>query len=138
LALKSKPWFFKSNLFEISEALGLNIKNLGQAQALVKQNWLKSSFRHGALTDGSSGAILWKDQECYLVQAPKISSSLVVGAGDGFLAGYLYGLRSGKNLKESAAWAGAFGAAVAAYGVQGFNRAEASRFYQQVKVRRVL
>jgi 1-phosphofructokinase family hexose kinase len=137
-AVKAKPWFFKSNLFEISEALGQKIKNLKQAQVLVKKNWLKNSFRHGALTDGSSGAILWKDQECYLVQTPKVAAALVVGAGDGFLAGYLYGLRKGKGLKEAAAWAAAFGVTVAARGIQGFDRTEAGRFYKKVKVRRVL
>lgn len=137
-AIKAKPWFFKSNLFEISEALGQRVKNLKQAQVLVRKNWLKNNFRHGALTDGSSGAILWKDQECYSIQTPKVTSSLVVGAGDGFLAGYLYGLRKGKSLKEAAAWAGAFGATVAASGIRGFSREKAGRFYKQVKVRRVL
>jgi 1-phosphofructokinase len=137
-AIKAKPWFFKSNLFEISEAMGQRIQNLKQAQVLVRKNWLKSSFRHGALTDGSSGAILWKDQECYLIQTPKVASALVVGAGDGFLAGYLYGLRKGKDLKEAATWAGAFGATVAAGGIQGFRREEVFSFYKRVKVRRLL
>ena len=137
-ALKAKPWFFKSNLFEISEAMGQRVKNLKQAQALVKRNWLKNSFRQGALTDGSSGAILWKDQECYLIKTPKVGSSLVVGAGDGFLAGYLYGLRKGNDLKEASAWAGAFGVTVAASGIQGFSREEVGRFYKKVKVRRLL
>jgi 1-phosphofructokinase len=137
-ALKAKPWFFKSNLFEISEALGLKIKNLKQARQLVKKNWLKNSFRHGALTDSSAGAIVWLDRECYLVQVPKVSSPLVVGAGDGFLAGYLRGIQSGKSLKDSAALAGAFGAVVASLGIQGFNPTEVSRFLKRVKVRRVL
>ena len=137
-AVKAKPWFFKSNLFEISEALGQKVQNLKQAQVLVQKNWLKNSFRHGALTDGSSGAILWKDQECYLIKAPKMVSALVVGAGDGFLAGYLYGLRKGKSLKEAAAWAGAFGVTVAARGIQGFSREEVGLFYKRVKVRRIL
>jgi len=137
-ALKAKPWFFKSNLFEISEALGHEVKSLKQAQVLVKKNWLKSSFRHGALTDGSAGAIVWRDRECYLVQTPKVSSSLVVGAGDGFLAGYLRGSQLGKSLKDSAVLASAFGAAVAASGIQGFSQAEVFRFLKLVKVRRVL
>jgi 1-phosphofructokinase len=137
-ALKAKPWFFKSNLFEMSEALGQGVATLKQAQSLVRKNWLKSSFRHGALTDGFAGAIVWKDQEAYLVQPPKVASGLVVGAGDGFLAGYLYGLRSGKSFKESAVLAGAFGASVASSGIQGFNPDEVSRFYKRVKVRRVL
>ncbi len=137
-AIKAKPWFFKSNLFEISEALGQRIQNLKQAQELVRKNWLKNNFRHGALTDGPSGAILWKDQKCYLIQTPKVTKALVVGAGDGFLAGYLYGLRNGKSLKEAAAWAGAFGVMVAASGIQGFSREEAGRFYKKIKVRRVL
>jgi 1-phosphofructokinase family hexose kinase len=137
-AVKAKPWFFKSNLFEISEALGQRVQSLKQAQVLVRKNWLKNSFRHGALTHGSSGAILWKDQECYLIQTPLVKSPLVVGAGDSFLAGYLYGLRKSESLKEAAAWAGAFGATVAAKGIQGFSREDAGRFYKKVKVRRVL
>jgi 1-phosphofructokinase family hexose kinase len=137
-ALKAKPWFFKSNLFEISEAMELKIRDLKQAQQLVEKNWLKNSFRHGALTDGSAGALVWRDGECYLVQTPKVSSSLVVGAGDGFLAGYLLGVQSGKSLKDSAALAGAFGAAVAFSGIQGFKSTEVSRFLKRVRVRRVL
>jgi len=137
-ALKAKPWFFKSNLFEISEALGRRIKTLKEAEGLVKKNWLKASFRHGALTDGSSGAIVWKDRECYLVQGPKVSSALVVGAGDGFLAGYLKGVNTGKGLKESAALASACGAVVAAAGIHGFTSEKVSKQLKQIKMRRVL
>jgi 1-phosphofructokinase family hexose kinase len=137
-ALKAKPWFFKSNLFEISEALGQPIKNLKEAEILIKKNWLKASFRHGALTDGSSGAIVWKDKEGYIVQAPPVSSALVVGAGDGFLAGYLKGVNAGKGLKESAVLAGACGTAVAESGIQGFNSSKVSQLLKRVKVRRVL
>ncbi len=136
-ALKAGPCFFKSNLFEISEALDRPIQDLKQALAFVKKNRQRKGFQQGALTDGASGALVWNEGECYRVQPPKISSPLVVGAGDGFLAGYLYGSRLGNRLNVSAAWAGAFGAAVAASGIQGFTQAEAARFHQKVTVRQL-
>lgn len=116
--LKAKPWFFKVNLFEFSEAMGRKVKSLDQVPALVK----KLGLPHGAVTDGARGALLWEGGEWVKVRLGKpIKSSLVVGAGDAFLAGYLKCLYEDFPLKGRAVIASASGAAVAQTNILKFD-----------------
>jgi len=116
--LKANPWFFKVNLFELSEALGRKVKSLDQVPAAVK----KLGLTHGAVTDGARGALLWEGGEVVTVKLKKpIKSPLVVGAGDAFLAGYLKCLNENYPLKGRAVVACASGAAVAQNGIHNFE-----------------
>jgi 1-phosphofructokinase len=116
--LRAKPWFFKVNLFELSEAVGRPLKSLDQVSAIVK----KMGLTHGAITDGAKGAVVWDGEEAILVKfLPAVKSPLVVGAGDAFLAGYLKTLFSKFPLKARAVIACASGAAVAQTSIRQFN-----------------
>jgi 1-phosphofructokinase len=138
LALKAKPWFFKVNRYELVEGLSIKAASLKKVIDIVKKNWLKKGFEQGAVTDGAVGALLWHYPECYWIQTPRSKKELVVGAGDGFLAGYLYALQTKKDLKTSGIIAGAFGAEVAACGILGFTIAGVKKTQRAVKIRRVL
>ncbi len=116
--LKAKPWFFKVNLFEFSQAVGKPLKKLDQIPTIVS----KLGLTHGAVTDGHRGAIVWEGEEVVLVKiSSAIKSPLVVGAGDAFLAGYLKCLHEKFPLKARAVIACASGAAVAQTNIHQFK-----------------
>jgi 1-phosphofructokinase len=130
--LKAKPWFFKVNLFEFSEAMGRMVKSLDQVPAIVK----KLGLTHGAMTDGARGALLWQDGEMARVQLTKpIKAPLVVGAGDAFLAGYLKCLYENFPLKGRAVVACASGAAVAQTNIHQFEILTVAKLLKNVLLR---
>lgn len=62
----------------------------------------KYNISHFVLKQGDKGAIGYKDGE--IVKSPAFSPSKIVdiiGAGDGFMAGYIYSLIDNKSLEES-------------------------------------
>ncbi len=137
-ALKAKPWFFKVNLYEFSEAMSKNFKNLDNVGRSLEKVCLSRGLVHGAITDGSHGAIVWKGREAFRVHGRSIRSKLIVGAGDGFLAGYLKCVSAGKSLKESAVFACASGAAVATQNIRGFDKKSVEKHLKSVKVKKIL
>jgi fructose-1-phosphate kinase PfkB-like protein len=136
LALKAKPWFFKVNLFEFSEAVGRKIGNLGQLAKSLEKLCLSRGLEHGAVTDGPNGAIVWRGREVYHVRGRSAGSKLVVGAGDGFLAGYLWCLQKRMDLRDSARNACALAATIASHGIHGFDQTDVLRTLKSVKIRR--
>ena len=136
-ALQAKPWFFKVNLFEFSEATHQKIKNLKQFSNQLP-GLLKSGLLHGAVTNGAEGAVLWNgNQAVWVKSSQKVKSSFVVGAGDAFLAGYLKGLQSRKSFEDCAKLACAAGTAVAMTGIKGFDVKLVSKLMKSLKVKKI-
>lgn len=135
--LKAKPWFFKVNLHELSEALGQKIPNLGSAPALSRNILVRMGITHGAVTDGANGAVVWEGREAYWVRySGHAVKQFVVGAGDGFLAGYLKGFHIKNGLKDRAVLACAAATAVAQSGIMGFTPKLALKLMKSVTVKR--
>ncbi|HTC21286.1 MAG TPA: PfkB family carbohydrate kinase [bacterium] len=133
-ALEARPWFFKVNLFEFSGALGQKFSNLDQVASRLP-TFLKSGLLHGSVTNGLEGALLWNGPvACWVRSSQKIKSRLVVGAGDGFLAGYIRGLQTRKSFFDCARLACATGTAVAKTGIMGFDPGLVSKLLKSVKV----
>jgi len=136
-ALQKRPWFFKVNLFEFSAAMGRKFKNLEN----VRTQWssfLKMGLLHGAVTNGPEGAFLWNGPvACRVSNARKVSNRMVVGAGDGFLAGYLKGLQSRKNFWECAKLASATATSVAHTGIMRFDPKTQSKYLRSVNLTRI-
>jgi 1-phosphofructokinase family hexose kinase len=138
IALKARPWFLKVNLFEISQALNRKIRGIRQVPVLVKSIFLPRGLNFGAITDGASGAVVWKGREIFhVVSTVRKPRTLVVGAGDAFLAGILKGLLEKKNLEACARLAAVCGAVVAQHGIQGFNPRLISKRIEKVKCVRI-
>ncbi len=136
-ALEAKPWFFKVNLFEISEALKVKFTNLDQVARFLPQ-LIKLGFLHGAVTHGSEGAILWNgNKACRVRSKEKVRNAFVVGAGDAFLAGYLKGLQTHESFEVCAKLACATGTAVAVKGIAGFDARLAGRLLKSVRVKNI-
>ena len=137
-ALKTAPWFFKVNLYELSETLKIKVTSLAQVPRILKSRFLPHGLIHGAVTDGPKGAIVWENSLVYSVRPPKVrTQKLVVGAGDAFLAGYLAACNQGKDLKGRARWACAAGTVVASNGIMGFKVKDMTRNVKRVKVEKV-
>jgi 1-phosphofructokinase len=136
-ALDARPWFFKVNLFELSGALGRKFSSLDQVASRIPA-FLKSGLSHGSVTNGSEGALLWKGPvSCRVRSTQKIKNHMVVGAGDGFLAGYIKGLQTRKSFPECAKLACATGTAVAKTGIMEFDPGVVSGLLKSVKVARL-
>ena len=137
-ALKARPWFLKVNLQELSEALGKRIPGLSAVPALKHGLLAQMGLLRGAVTDGSNGAIVWDEKETLLVKyTGKRVKGFVVGAGDGFLAGYLKGAQQNKNLQDRAGLACATATTIARTGIMHFEPRLASKLLQSVKTRKV-
>ena len=133
-ALEARPWFWKVNLHELKQAWGVRWKDLAKLVPQVPRLRQKGLI-HGAVTHGPEGALVWDSSRLYRVFSDiQFKSRLIVGAGDGFLAGYLAAYQAGLDLKDRSLWAGALGATVAEYGIQGFT---ADHFKQNLKKVRV-
>jgi 1-phosphofructokinase len=134
-ALAAKPWFFKVNLFEFSEAIHRKLSSLKQVVHLVP-GLIRSGLLQGAITNGAEGSILWQAQHvCRVKSAQVVKNSLVVGAGDAFLAGYLKGIQSRKSFEECVKLACAAGTTVALSGISGFKTSLFQKQLKKVKVR---
>jgi 1-phosphofructokinase len=138
-ALKSRPWFLKVNIFEISEALKRKIMDIRQVPALIKSTLRPKGLSFGAITDGARGAIVWNDHLIFRAYCHRAKpNGLVIGAGDAFLAGFLKGVRDKLSLEACARLAAAAGAVVARRGIHGFNPRLVSEQLKKVKLIRIL
>jgi fructose-1-phosphate kinase PfkB-like protein len=96
----------------------------------------KLGLTHGAVTDGAKGALLWEGGEVVRVKLSKpVKSSLVVGAGDAFLAGYLKCLYENFPLKGRAVVACASGAAVAQTNIHQFDTISVAKFLKSMTLK---
>jgi 1-phosphofructokinase len=124
LALKyacdAGPDFLKINRFELSEILKGKIHSLDQVKKL--HGWfLTHHIVSGAITEGPQGALLWENHKMIRVAFEKrIQYSHTLGAGDAFLAGYLFGLYRKWNLNQRIRYATTMATKVARNGIDGF------------------
>jgi len=120
-ALEARPFFVKVNLFEMGQALGTGFRDLGSFRPRIPA-LIRRGIVRGAVTEGARGAIAWDGAEILRLKSPDpVRSPGVVGAGDGFLAGWLAGFSVGLPLEERARFAAACGARVARSGIWKFR-----------------
>lgn len=112
-AVKHGPFLVKPNLQELGEAFGAELSGpregaeyAGRLQAL--------GARNVAVTLGGGGALLLTEGGD-LFERPSLPGKEVssVGAGDSFIAGFLYGWLRGHHMERALSWAMAAGAATA-------------------------
>lgn len=87
---KADPWLIKINREEFNEWYGLAAVSLNEVFVSLQNR--ESILSHLVVTDGASGALLWTNKrQFYKLPALKVKVAGTVGAGDAFLAGWLYG-----------------------------------------------
>ncbi|HVM32754.1 MAG TPA: PfkB family carbohydrate kinase [bacterium] len=131
-ALAQRPWFVKVNLFEMSEALNMKIPNL-KGFIRILPRLLRSGLLQGAVTNGAEGAVVWNGSKACRVWSPAKVKGQVVGAGDGFLAGYLKGTQGRMSFKQTARLACAAGLTVAQGGIRAFDPKQVERNLKHIK-----
>ena len=136
--LEAKPWFFKVNRQELLEAFGQKNAGLSAVLRLKRGPLAKMGLTHGAVTDGADGALVWDEKETLRVRyTGKPVKGFVVGAGDGFLAGYLRGVQLKKSLKDRALLACATATAVAQSGIMDFSIKSIKNLKKKIIVKKV-
>lgn len=112
-AVKRGPFLVKPNLEELGEAFGVELRDAGEAE-IYAGKLRDMGARNVAVTLGGGGAVLFTEDGRKLTAPPlpgrEVSS---VGAGDSFVAGFLYGWTESRDMEAALHWAAAAGAATA-------------------------
>ncbi|MBQ2118536.1 MAG: hexose kinase [Clostridia bacterium] len=93
-AVRARPWLVKPNRGELEGLVGKSIADFGQ---LVETacGFYRETGTAVLATCGGDGAVYAGDDGVWTVDAPKITMKSFAGAGDTFLAAFLYRLRDG-------------------------------------------
>ena len=121
-AVNKRPFLVKPNLEELGETFGADCQ--GPEDAVKCARWLQEmGARNVAVTLGGSGAVLLTE-DGGIARRPAIPGKEVssVGAGDSFIAGYIYGYIKEGSHAAALDWAMCAGAATAF--TQGIAQAE--------------
>ena len=100
----------KVNAHEFEATFGVNARDLDSVAALFAR-LQKDNVSVLCVTDGERGAVIFHVDDTFRASVTVEHAVTTVGAGDAFLAGLLYSIAEGQNLREAARFAAAAGAA---------------------------
>jgi len=107
-SIQSVPDIIKPNVHELSRLSGTSLKGMDEII-----NTARSTCEKGIgiilVSMGARGILLISDKEQYLASPPKVDVVNTIGAGDSAVAGFVYGMVSGKSPYESLVFAVAAG-----------------------------
>lgn len=134
--IKARPHLIKPNLFELSQLVGNPELTEGQ---VVENCW--KLYRETAVrilcTMGGKGAVYAGPQGVYSVDAPRVAVRGFTGAGDTFLASFVYAVCRGEDITQSLAFAaGCAGAKVEMPGSEMPSLARARELAAERRVRK--
>jgi 6-phosphofructokinase 2 len=109
-SIESCPDIIKPNVHELSRLSGSDLKGTDEIVDAAK-NICKKGIGIVLVSMGAKGILLISDKEQYLASPPKVDVVNTIGAGDSAVAGFIYGIVSGKRLDESLVFAVAAGTA---------------------------
>ncbi len=110
LGIKSAPFLIKPNLWELSRLFKKNVQTVHEI-ILASKNLLKKGIKIVIISLGEKGAIL-VSKECIFSAIPQqIKVKSTIGSGDALLAGFLFSLTHGKDLKDALKFGVALGTA---------------------------
>ena len=133
-ALQKGVYLLKPNLSELCFLVGKNyleVSEINEAAQKVLDTGLCEVL---VVSMGPAGAKLVTKKEIIHINAPVVKKQSTVGAGDSMVAGIIWMLDQGKNLKEAVQFGIACGtAATINKGTQLFKKEDALRFFQWIK-----
>jgi tagatose 6-phosphate kinase len=119
LAALAGPHVIKVNREEYERAFGEPTDRLKDVEAHFEVLTM-----HGVetlcLTDGPRGALVLNRNDRFAVRTPASDPHSTAGAGDAFLAGFVFALLHGRKLRDAARFASAVGAAALRHVAAGF------------------
>lgn len=108
--IDAKPNIIKPNINELSDFMGYKLKSMDKAIKAAR-----SIHEYGIdivlVSMGAKGMLMIANGEEYLAEPPKIMVKNVLGAGDSSIAGFIYGMVNGGDMKEALIYAVAAGTA---------------------------
>lgn len=110
-AVDEGVYLLKPNLGELASLTGLRTIEITDVEEAAKKLIHKNKCEIIVVSLGSEGAILVTKNETYRVKPPKVAVKSTVGAGDSMVAGIVYSLSNGRNLKQTLQYGVACGTA---------------------------
>lgn len=110
--IDSKPNIIKPNIHELSDFVGYELKSMDEIIEAAR-NIYEYGIDIVLVSMDAKGILMIANGKEYLAEPPKITVTNVLGTGDSSIAGFIYGMVNGKDLKESLICAVAAGTAAA-------------------------
>ena len=127
IGLQAKPYLIKPNEHEFVRLVG---RSLPDEEAMINaaQQLVQGGIQVVAITLGRKGALIVSQDTARYVTSPDIEVKSKVGAGDSFLAGFVFALSQGQSLESAVRLGTAAGtAAVMHEGTQLCQREDVER-----------
>ena len=110
IGIGGKPDVIKPNIHELSALVGRKLEKRGEILEAAREINRKG-VEIVLVSMGPRGILLVSEGEAYQAVPPSVEVVNTIGAGDSSVAGFIYGLVSGRDLKESLILATAAGTA---------------------------
>lgn len=104
-------YLLKPNLGELSTLAGLENISIEQVEKVARDLIDKSCAEVIVVSMGMDGAMLVSQKETYRASPPEVERKSTVGAGDSMVAGIVYSLALGRDLKQALLYGVACGTA---------------------------
>jgi 6-phosphofructokinase 2 len=108
--IKALPNVIKPNIHELSELAGRELKGLDDVVSAAR-SINQQGVEIVLVSMGAKGILLVSDGQQYLAVPPNVNVESTIGAGDSSVAGFIFGLVRGKDLKQCLIYAVAAGTA---------------------------
>ena len=108
--IKALPNVIKPNIHELSELAGRELNGLDDVVSAAR-SINQQGVEIVLVSMGAKGILLVSDGEQYLAVPPNVNVESTIGAGDSSVAGFIFGLVQGKDLKQCLIYAVAAGTA---------------------------
>ena len=108
--IKALPNVIKPNIHELSELAGRELNGLDDVVSAAR-SINQQGVEIVLVSMGAKGILLVSDGQQYLAVPPKVNVESTIGAGDSSVAGFIFGLVQGKDLKQCLIYAVAAGTA---------------------------
>jgi 6-phosphofructokinase 2 len=137
VGIRGKPDIIKPNIHELSHLSGRKLEKRGEIlEAARKIN--RKGVGTVLVSMGPKGILLVSEGKAYQAVPPKVEVVNTIGAGDSSVAGFIYGLSKGFDLKESLIWATAAGTATTLRrGTALARREDVEKIVPQVEVKTI-
>ena len=110
VGIDSYPDVIKPNIHELSRLKGMELKAM---DGIIKaaRSFREQGVEIVLVSMGAEGILLVAEKEGYVASPPKVKVQNTIGAGDSAVAGFIYGLTQGRELKDALSFAVAAGTA---------------------------
>jgi 6-phosphofructokinase 2 len=110
VGIRGRPDIIKPNINELSRLVGSPLRTDEEILAAAR-NVHGQGIHTVLVSQGAQGILLVSETEEYWAVPPEVHVENTIGAGDSAVAGFVYGLISGKDLRESLIYSVAAGTA---------------------------